>query len=404
MPRLNLYLVLCALPVIALAFVQGLQAWGTRTQQTLSHIFSGKDANSCPAHNLSEKPPVLMASIPAWSHAEKMITVAAGLVKRGYPVTFMSNEAFKDQVERSGATYVQLEGFQTEMCAPEDLAKFMAMQDEEEKEVGIIKAVFIKYLPGWRRTFQRTLRDLNDVRTVWLHDGSFAVNGPSFRGAPGLRPHVDMAVGIVPIVRASNYTYPFKWGKVPETGADAAEKHFAAQQKQDEEYMFKTLNYELDNVFRQLGATAPSGRFMDSLLDLNDLWLAMTIPEFEYPRPDWEHKVEFVGMTTTVGVENQQMPRWWNDVLEAKKAGKTIIAATASSMDFDPAHLVLPAMDAFRNRDDVFVVSALVNFDPETVKFDVPANARLAKFIPMPEFLPHVSHLPKPLALIMKRH
>ncbi|KAF2104868.1 UDP-Glycosyltransferase/glycogen phosphorylase [Rhizodiscina lignyota] len=331
--------------------------------------------------------------MPAWSHVEKVATLAEGLVKLGYPVTFMSNEAFKDQVERTGAKYVQLEGHQTELMAPEDMAKMMEIEDEEERETFAINVIFAKALAGWRRTFQRTLRDLNDIRTIYLHDSSFLAGGPSYLGAPGFRPHVDMAIGIHPILRASNYTYPFRSGKNPDTGPDAFEKHWAAQQEQDKEYMFRTLKYEVGKVYQQLGAIASPGRWGDLISDFNDIWLAMAIPEFEYDRPDWDHRVEFIGMTTTVGVENQSLPVWWDDVLEAKKSGKTIIAASASSMDFDPTSLVLPTIEAFRNRDDVFVVAALVNFDPSTLNFEIPSNARVAKFIPMNEFLPHVDVL-----------
>lgn len=229
------------------------------------------------------------------------------------------------------------------------------------------------------------------MRAVYIHDGTFVAGGPSFCGAPGLRPHVDMSVGIVPIVRSSNHTYPFRWNKPPETGPDAAEKHWMAQQEQDQEYMFRMLNGEMSNMFNHLGATIPAKRWADLIPDSNDIWLSLTIPEFEYDRPDWDHRVEFVGMLLTVGVENQSLPPWWDDVIKAKKAGKTIVAASASSLDFVPENLVLPAMDAFRNRDDVFVVAALVNFDPAVLNYEVPANAHIAKFIPMNKLLPLVS-------------
>lgn len=142
MPRLTLFLVLGALPVIVLAFVQGLMGWSTRTRQTLATLLSGKGAEPCPVCNQSEKPPVLMAAVPAWSHTEKMVTIAEGLVNLGYPVTFMANDPCKQTVERVGAKYVQLEGHQSEMLAPEDAEMWVGLNDDEEKEGFAINATF----------------------------------------------------------------------------------------------------------------------------------------------------------------------------------------------------------------------------------------------------------------------
>ena len=48
-------------------------------------------------------------SIPAWGHVNPMLPVVAELVRRGNAVRFYSFDAFKDQIERTGAEFVSCE-------------------------------------------------------------------------------------------------------------------------------------------------------------------------------------------------------------------------------------------------------------------------------------------------------
>lgn len=59
-------------------------------------------------HGSQQKPPILFGCLPHWSHNEKFLQIAEGLVKKGYPVTFMSSPLYKDRVQRIGATYFKI--------------------------------------------------------------------------------------------------------------------------------------------------------------------------------------------------------------------------------------------------------------------------------------------------------
>lgn len=390
MPRLNLFLALSLLPLIALAFVQGFSGWA---QQRLGTALGMKDATCDRTSSLSHRPPILMAAIPAWSHFEKIIVIAEHLAKKGYPVYFMGTEHYRKQIEDAGAEYIQLDGSEgvAELFASEDMAELQRITEPIDQEIHLISATFFKRLPDWWNTTQRALKNINDYRTVYIHDAMFLPLAALYLGDAGLKPQFDIAIGLIPLLASSKATYPFRWGKAPETGPDAEEKHTKAFEVHDQDPFHKGLSVAFRSILKNMGAPIPSGRWTDAVANFNDVFCSMTIPEFQYPRPDWNHRNELIGITRKVGVPDQRMPPWWDEVLEAKKSGKKIIAITASSLDYNSKNLVVPALEAFKDRDDVLMVAAFVNDNPEGNQYTPPKNARVAKFIPMTEFLPHVS-------------
>lgn len=112
MPRGNLLFV-SVLPIIALALYYGasINGWAARTQGILG--FESRTAaldQTCSSCSKSLKPPIIVAAIPHWSHVEKLIQLADGLVKKGYHVTFLGSPAMRQEIERSGSTFEAIDG------------------------------------------------------------------------------------------------------------------------------------------------------------------------------------------------------------------------------------------------------------------------------------------------------
>lgn len=60
---------------------------------------------------------------------------------------------------------------------------------------------------------------------------------------------------------------------------------------------------------------------------------------------------------------------------------------------YDNNALIIPALKALGNRKDILIVATLVNFEPETLDFTIPANTRVTKFFPLDLALPYVDVL-----------
>lgn len=116
----------------------------------------------------------------------------------------------------------------------------------------------------------------------------------------------------------------------------------------------------------------------------------MTIPQLEYERSDIR-PIEYIGMARTVAVPDRSLPPWWIDVLLARREGKKVIAVTQSSIEFDLGVVVKPTLEALKDRDDLLIVAALVNYEPEQYEGEISSNTRVAKFVPLDILLPFVS-------------
>jgi UDP:flavonoid glycosyltransferase YjiC (YdhE family) len=339
--------------------------------------------------------PVIMACHAAFSHMEKITTIAQGLMMLGYPVTFITGPEFKDYVEKIGATFIPIEGQGNQIMSDEDFATFVTLSGAD-LEVFAFKNIFIKTMPAQHRTLQRTFSVFRekygkDQKIVLVSDSSFAGPAPVLLGAPGIRPDIAIGVGLAPYVGSSNDTFPFRSGIYPDTTSESQRIHWEAQKAQYESHPIDTpVNEAMRTALKEMGAKQETASFYDALALAPDVYLQYGIPAFEYKRSDWRPNLEFIGAPVAVGIADRELPDWWDDVLEAKKAGKHIVAVSSSTVVYDTKALIKPAMEAFGGREDVFFMATLVTSEVDTLDFEIPANARVAKFIPLDLILPHV--------------
>ncbi|KAL1653137.1 hypothetical protein SLS61_004383 [Didymella pomorum] len=338
-----------------------------------------------------------MGATPAFSHMEKVTTIAEGLIQLGYPVHFLTGPDFKDYIESIGAVYVPIEGKGPGLMAPEHMEKFLSLQGAE-LEIFAFNTIFTDEIPPQHRTLQRTFADIREhygphQPLIYLFDCSFSALTPIEHGAPGIKPDAAIAIGVAPYPGASNDTFPFQSGRHPDTSSRSHAIHFEAQTAQYAAYPDREWNAHLNSVLHSMGATLSPKSEFDMFASAGDTYLQYGVPGFEYQRADLREGLHFIGAPVAVGIAERTLPSWWDDVLEAKKKGKTVVAVTPSSVVFDNGVLIAPALDALKDRDNVFVVATLVNSDPEMLDFDIPSNARVARFIPLDLALPYVDVL-----------
>lgn len=316
-------------------------------------------------------------------------------MKLGYPVHFLSNPDFKPAIEAIGAIHVPIEGAGPGWMEPEKMAHFVTLTGHES-DIFAFKTIFTDSIPAQHRTLQRLFASIRaeygaEQPLIYMNDFSFGGMTPVFLGAEGIRPDAVIGIAVAPYPAASNDTFPFQSGRHPDTSAQAKEIHFKAQQERYESYPDKEVNAYLRKTLAGMGAKKDFPSLYDMFASASDVLLQYGVPEFEYPRSDWRANVKFVGAPVGVGVAERELPEWWNEVVAAKAAGKKIVAVTSSSVVFDNTALIIPALEALKDRDDVFVMATLVT--SEAGGFEVPKNVRVEKFIPVDLALPYVSRL-----------
>ena len=280
------------------------------------------------------------------------------------------------------------------MMSDDKLATFVSLQGDEQ-QIFAFKTVFLDEIPAQHRTLQRTFADIRgkygqEQPLIFIGDCTYGGIAPVMLGADGIRPDAAIAIGLVPYLASSNDTFPFLSGLHPDTSADSKRIHFEAQQAQYTRYPDSEWNKHTHEVLAKMGVTTSPLDMFDMFASASDTFLQYGVPEFEYPRSDYRPNLKFIGAPLAVGISSRALPEWWSEVLEAKKAGKHIVAVTTSSAVFDNNALIIPTLEALKDRDDVLVIATLVNFDVEQLDYKIPENARVAKFIPLDLALPEV--------------
>ena len=124
------------------------------------------------------------------------------------------------------------------------------------------------------------------------------------------------------------------------------------------------------NAMRARLGLDPLSRIEDLFLEA-DRFILFTAEPYEYPRTDWPASVRLVG---PVDWEPPERPLEW-------LTGETrpIVLVTASTVRQGDDTLIATALKAL-GRDDVAVIATTGAQDPAA--FDVPANARVERFVP----------------------
>ena len=113
------------------------------------------------------------------------------------------------------------------------------------------------------------------------------------------------------------------------------------------------------------------------------LVIASGSPLLDYDRTDRPPSLHFVGQLQSAPAP-AALPAWWGDL-----DGRSVVHVTQGTQNIDPDDLIRPAVEALAERDVIVVVATGVPGRDE-LPFPVPANVRVAGFLPYADLLPRV--------------
>ncbi|MBP2335877.1 UDP:flavonoid glycosyltransferase YjiC (YdhE family) [Saccharothrix coeruleofusca] len=330
---------------------------------------------------------IIVAAAPATGHFTPVRAVAQDLVNRGHDVTLTSGSQFGAAAEATGARFVPLHGI-ADFAADDEEKNFPEMADipPGPERLGFgVRNTFVRPMPDQHRTLQALLAEAGDEPVALVHELAFMGAWPVRLGAPGLSPAAVIGLGVVPLSLSSEDLAPFGLGQPPDDSPEGKVRNRAANRFFREEVFATTQQYLVD-VLASVGATREPPFVIDGLVTLPDRFLQLSVQGVDYPRGDLPPSVRYVGAPPPVTTRKGPLPEWWQDVLDARTV-VVVSQGTAANKDFDD--LVQPTLDALADLD-ALVVATL----GRPARLDrVPANARVAEFIPFGELLPHADVL-----------
>lgn len=318
-------------------------------------------------------PTYLVSTMPASGHVNPAVPVAAELVRRGHRVVWHTGPRYAQIVAATGARFepfAHAPDFDAIPVRPDDGARGMAAG------VSTMRRLFVDRMAGQLADYRDILRrypvdvvvaDMCDLGADALHDA----------GGP-----VYATLGINPLVTFDPEIPPFGSHRPPARTAGQRLRNRVAHLATRRIFQ-PPLNRLLVAERLRLGLPPlPAGVGLFDRLRSPYLHLMPTTPAFEYPRAGLEPQVRFVGPLLPPPPAGFRPPAWWGEL-----PGHRVVHVTQGTVATDPAALLRPTLDALAG-EDVLVVATVP--DPAAVG-TVPANARLAAYLPHALLLPHVA-------------
>lgn len=313
----------------------------------------------------------LISTMPAAGHVTPALPLATELHNRGHQVLWHTGEEFAGRVERTGARF-------TPLVHTPDFTQIPVEPDPGTKGlaagVSVMRRLFIDRIAGQVADYQEILAgfpadvliaDMCSLGAGTLH----AKGGPAYA-----------TLGINPLVTFDPEIPPFGSRRPPATTAWQRLRNRLSHQLARRLFMTKLT--PLLNAART-GCGAPPLPKGVQLVDIQRspyLHLMPTTEAFEYPRARLDPQVRFVGPLLPAPPADFVPPPWWGDL-----EGRRVVHVTQGTYATGGTALLRPAIDALADEDMLIVATT-----PDlSAVGPVPANTRVAGFIPHSLLLPH---------------
>jgi len=325
----------------------------------------------------------LFASTPVPAHTTNPIPFAQRLVERGHTVLWYAGKVFHDQIAAVGATpipYVEADDFggvELELYFPQ----FAGLSG-----VKMIKTAFADIFVGQALPRVADLRRIlaeHDV-DVMLCDGLMYGVGltSELTGVPWA------TFGDGPLLYLEPDNPPFGPGLAPMRGPVGRLRNRAVGWVA-RNVTFAEAQRRYDHARGELGLSPADLPVMEQMLSPY-LHLHGGVPSFEYQRKQLPAHIRWVGALRPDAPPDWSRPEWWGEVTTSSKP---VVLVSQGSIRPDLTELVVPTLIALADAD-VLVVVTTGQADPADVEraygAPLPANVRVAKFVPYDQLLPQV--------------
>lgn len=319
----------------------------------------------------------LFTSLPIEGHSASPLSIMAQLTSASHEVQWLAGIRYAERAARVGAHHVPLH-LSTDFSLYDDV---FDVQPELRELSGItmLKAGFRELFLG------QTANQVAEIEQVLESFPADVIvsSGPQF--GPVIvaeRTGIPLAlVGDGPFGTMNVDTPPFGPGLRPWGSPIGRVRN-------------RLLNAVVRRVFADVQQTWVDVRTAHAMpgphtwafdaMQTGDLILHGCVPGFEYRR-EFPRSLRFVGAHRPLPPATWQEPAWWREL----DGSRPVVHLTQGTLRADPAELVVPVIEALAD-DDVLVVVTTGAIDPSLLG-DLPANVRVAPFIPYEALLDKAS-------------
>jgi MGT family glycosyltransferase len=320
---------------------------------------------------------VVLTATPLYGHVAPLAVVGRNLVRRGHEVTLLTGREFGDLAVRNGLDFVPLPR-SADVPTATGAARPRVVQARDD-----ILRTFVRPIPAQHQALRELLAD--GPWDAVLSDVAYLGAIPLLLGEPPDRRVPVLGVSTTPLSMASVDCAPFgsalqpgrtRWSRMRNRHIDWLLRHGPLRPVYD----------ELDAVLSVHGIPPGTVDYFDQARYFDETF-HLAPPEIEYRRRELPASLRFVGPMKP-GTIPAPRPPWWGDL-----DGRCVVLVTQGTLDVDPRKLIGPALRALAHEPVLTVVTtggAPERALAEALGRPLPANARVAPFLPYDDLLPRV--------------
>jgi UDP:flavonoid glycosyltransferase YjiC (YdhE family) len=340
---------------------------------------------------------ILIASTPATGHLNPLLTIGRILIAEGHEVVGLTGSALRECIEGIGAEFRLLPA-----GADFDLRDFVSVVPELKNIPPgpqwlriAIERVFVDTIRAQHAGLQQVLRDF--PADIVIGDNMIFGVLPMLLGPRSKRPSIILCGTSIILCgtsiilcgtsilhwRREDGAPPFV-GLPPATTQAQLEEYVAISQEHDR-VVNQPLARRVDRSLKGLGVGSLSTTLFDSVVELADAYMQLTVPSFEFPR-DIPSSVHFIGALPII--PNQAPLPAWAHELDGSRKVVLVTQGTLANHNF--GLLIAPTLAALANEPDLLVVVTAGGRPIDAIPGPIPGNARLASYLPFEWMLPKV--------------
>jgi UDP:flavonoid glycosyltransferase YjiC (YdhE family) len=321
---------------------------------------------------------ILLASTPAMGHLNPMLAIGRILIAGGHDVVCLSGSVLRDRIEGSGAKFRPLP-HGADLDFRDLLTALPQLKGIPPGLEWLRIAMQHGFVDTVRPQHEGLLQNL-PADVIVADDGFFGVL-PMLLGSPSKRPPL-VVCGTSLLHWRREDGAPHFVGLSPATTKEQREE-YAAITKEYDRLVDQPVSLRLNEILKALGVGPLSIPIFDSVVELADSYMQLTVPSFEYPR-DLPLTVNFVG-TPPIIPGQVPLPPWANE-LDGSRKVVLVTQGTVANHDF--SLLIAPTLEALANEPDLLVVATAGGRPIDAIPGPIPSNARLASYLPFEWALP----------------
>src|ERR1700681_679981 len=329
---------------------------------------------------------ILIASTPATGHLNPLLAIARILMAEGHEIAFLSGSVLRGRIEAIGAKFHALPA-----GADFDLRDFTSVAPELKSIApGLdwlcvaLERVFVDPIPAQHEGLLQVLRGF--PADIIIADDMLFGAVPMLLGPRSKRPPIVLC-GASFLHWQREDGAPHFVGLPPATTKEQRDD-YAAIYREHDRLIYQPVADRLNRSLQTMRDGPLSMTLFDSVVDLADAYLQLTVPSFEFPR-DIPPSVHFIG--TPPMIPNQAPLPSWAHELDGSQKVVLVTQGTLANHNF--GLLIGPTLAALANEPDVLVVATAGGRPIDAIPGPIPGNARLANYLPFEWMLPKVNVL-----------